>query len=135
MFRIFFTDMRKFILKLGLFLQAAGFVFLRKHPPVYRPWAVGGLVFLIIALAFPGMFRFFLEPLQGVLKKISKWWGGLVTVFILTMVYFLAVVPLGLAAKLFRKEFLALRLQPHKASYWIPRKKGISGKPTYERQY
>jgi hypothetical protein len=135
MFRTFFTDLRKFILKLGLFLQMAGFVFLRKHPPVYRPWVAGGLVFLIMALAFPGMFRFFLEPLQCALKKLSHWWGRVVTAFILAMVYFLAVVPLGLTAKLFRKEFLALRFQPHEASYWIPRKKGASGKSAHEHQY
>ncbi len=131
MLRTFFTDMRKFILKLELFLLIAGYVFLHLRGRAYGRWAIFCFCFLLLALAFPSPF----QPLRKLLQKVSHWWGRAVTFFILAVVYFLVLFPLGLLARLFGKEFLALKSNPKDATYWIRREKPAGEKSAGERQY
>lgn len=127
----FLNEARMFALKLELFLLIAGFALLHLRGEAYRHWVFGCICFLAIALAFPSL----LQPLRRVLQKVSKAWGKAVTFFILGVVYFLALVPLGLLARVFRKEFLSLRLDPKASTYWIQREKKDAEKTAGERQY
>ena len=131
MLRAFFTDMRKFILKLDAFLLIAGYVFLHLRGKAYGCWVVFCFCFLLFAVVFPSLF----QPLRKFLHKVSHWWGGVVTFFILAVVYFLVLVPLGLLARLFGKEFLALKSSPKEVTYWIRREKPAGEKSAGERQY
>ena len=131
MLKPFFTDMRKFILKLDLFLLVAGYVFLHLRGRAYGRWAIFCFCFLLLALAFPSP----LQPLRKFLHKVSGWWGRAVTFFILAVVYFLVLFPLGVMARLFRKEFLTLGPNPKDATYWVRREKPAGEKSTGERQY
>jgi hypothetical protein len=125
------SGLRKFGLKLGMFLLVSGAVTLHKHWMLYGYWITFWVACLLPLLIFPAS----LQWVRKALQKLSHWAGTAVTVFILTFVYFLVLVPMGFAAKVFGKEFLALKRNPGAASYWITRQNSASGKLAKERQY
>ena len=53
----------------------------------------------------------------------------------LTLFFFLFVTPIGILARLFRKDFLARRLDKNAASYWIPCPRETKAAQSYERQF
>jgi|SRR5687767_2759208 len=62
--------------------------------------------------------------------------GLVVSTILLTVFFYLVITPMGLVARLVGKDFLSLRLDPAKASYWIRRDQAAERNPSeYERQY
>ncbi len=122
-------DLRKFALRLEVFLQVFGFLFLRhRFGHHYGVWPVLWLAGLGPAWIFPQSLR----SVRRFLQTLSRWVGTAVTTVILTLVYFLVLTPLGFAAKIFGKKFLDLKWDPDKPSYWA-RSDGSKSSP--ERQY
>jgi hypothetical protein len=124
------SDLRKFGLKLGLFLLLSGAMAFHKHWFLYEVCDGLGIIFLLPALVFPMALR----PVRIGLQKLSHGAGTVVTVSILTFVYFAVMVPLGGTAKLFGKKFLDLKPKDPGESYWT-RKENIPSKKSMERGY
>jgi len=53
--------------------------------------------------------------------------GGVMTVVIMTLVYVVLVVPIGLFLRLTGKDLLALKIDKSKKSYWVPVEKDGPG--------
>ena len=77
-----------------------------------------------------------------VLKQIYTAWmtlaivlGFVVSNVILILLFFLAITPIGLTARLFKRDFLRLRLERRAPTYWIPRERQLSAPADYERQF
>ncbi len=88
------------------------------HGEKIRFWAlsVGG-VFLVLALASP-----------RALSRMNREWmrfglllNRIVSPVAIGVVYYLTLVPMGLAMRAFGKKPLRLGFDPAAASYWIPR--------------
>lgn len=125
-------SLRKFGLVVGgVFLIAALFLFWKDL------WSITRVIFLSIGvlLIFGGIAR----------KKgaefifIYKIWMGLafalgwiVSRFILLILFYIVLFPIGLLAKLFKKEFLDLKFRDGRESYWIPKEKKLID---YEKMY
>lgn len=74
-------------------------------------------VFLATALIVPST----LGPLNRAWLKFGALLHTVTSPIILGAMFFLVIMPIGLAMRLFGKEFLRLRLDPGAETYWISR--------------
>ena len=73
-----------------------------------------------------------LRPLYAPFEFVGKKMVIVINTILLSFVYFTAFAATALIAKLLRKKFLDLSFDPHRASYWMERKKeDYSKKETY----
>ncbi|HOI31059.1 MAG TPA: SxtJ family membrane protein [Melioribacteraceae bacterium] len=111
-----------------------------------------GIVFILISILFwgtVGVRIFFLVVgsilfVNGIispdrLKTIYKFWmgfafalGWVVSRMILTLLFILVMIPVGLIAKVFGKKFLDLKWGDTKSSYWIMKE---NKEIDYEKMY
>lgn len=93
------------------------FPLLREEPTV-RGWALGvSGGFLAIALVVPRILR----PLNVVWMRIGWVLNMVVSPIILTLLFFVAVLPMALILRAVGKDLLRLKLEPSSKSYWIER--------------
>lgn len=88
----------------------------RGHPP--------RVSFLILAVAFAAVAIF----APGLLRWPNRLWfrfgmllGAIVAPIVMTLVYVLTFLPMGLGLRLMGKDLLSLRTDPQASSYWINR--------------
>tara|TARA_E500000178_G_C16661259_1_gene590706 strand:- start:3 stop:383 length:381 start_codon:yes stop_codon:yes gene_type:complete len=85
-----------------------------------RLWALTiGIIFLILGLINSKI----LTPLNIVWIKLGLKLGGIISPFIMTLIYFIVVTPIGVLMRRF-KDPLNLKREGKK-SYWIKKKKDI----------
>lgn len=82
------------------------------------------IIFLILALAF--LILAFFAP--RLLRWPNRMWfrfgmllGAIVAPIVMTLVYLVTFVPMGLGIRLMGKDLLSLRRDPQAGSYWIDR--------------
>ncbi len=80
-----------------------------------------------------------LFPLK--LRNIYKYWmtiavllGWFVSKIILTVLFYFVLMPIGLLAKVFGKQFMNLKFKDGADSYWI-KKDNINNKINYEKMF
>jgi uncharacterized membrane protein len=124
-------DFRKFGLTVGgILLIITAFLFYFEKPSAIY-FAIIGLLLFISGLTFP-----------QILKPINRIWMGLAIILgffmsrlILTVLFYIALTPISLIAKLVGKKFMILKYDKSAKSYWekrtIIQKKQID----YERQF
>lgn len=112
-------ELRNFGLILGaLFALFFGLVpFLRHHEIVRWPWAVAGVLWLA-ALAYP---RILTWPHLG-WTRLGHAMGWFNTRVILTVVFMVAVTPLGFILWLFGRDRMRRGFEPKRESYRVPSK-------------
>jgi hypothetical protein len=100
----------------------------------FSPFICYSLGIIGVVLIVTGVF----SP-QG-LKGIHKLWMGMafaigwvVSTILLTMIFYLVIMPVGLLARILGKEFLDKNMRIRNDSYWI--KKDIGKKANYEKMY
>jgi hypothetical protein len=116
---------------------------------------VGGVLCALgILLGWQGRssFPYFLAPgiflvvagaiLPGILKPIQKAWmtlailmGWFMTRVLMTLLFYLAITPIGLLMRLIGKDLLDQRLEPQKQSYWKVRPQVPLVPSDCEKQY
>jgi carbamoyltransferase len=72
-------------------------------------------VFLISASLFPGILR----PIERFWMKLASIMGSIMSRILLTLVYFLAVVPTGFLLRIFGMKPLKLDFDTSKKTYWV----------------
>ncbi len=125
-------ELRKFGLLVGAVLAALGILALVRGR-VYYPYLLApGLALIVLGAAVP-----------HALKHVYIAWmflaivlGFIVSNVILILFFFLIITPIGLAARLFGKDFLRLKLDRQAATYWISREKNPPRtQAEYEQQF
>lgn len=123
-------SLKKFGLTIGAIFLLLGILFLYKDWNFYTT-----IVFIMLGgnLIVNGL----ISPQK--LKNFYKVWmgfafalGWVVSRLILIILFYLVLLPIGLLAKIFGKEFLDLKFKDGKPSYWIPKEKR---KIDYEKLY
>ena len=124
-------DLRKFGLTIGIALIVISvlLVISRKNSALY--FAVFGLLITLTGLTAPQV----LKPLNKIWMAISIILGWFMTRMILTILYYIALTPIGLLSKLFKKDFLDLNIEKEKQSYWQKRERKKFDPADYERQF
>lgn len=124
-------DLRKFGLTIGIaFLLLAVLLFVTKKNS-FPYFGTLGIILIIIGLAVPGI----LKPFNKIWMSLSIILGWIMTRVILTILFYFAITPIGLLVKLFRKDFLDLKIDKSKNSYWQKREKKKFDPLDYERQF
>jgi hypothetical protein len=86
----------------------------------YGYWAVLAGVTLAISLLLPRV----LAPLKRGWLRLGNALNYIVSPIVLGLIYVLAIVPVGIAIRLFGKDLLLLRRDSSTGSYWIRRDAG-----------
>jgi high-affinity nickel permease len=105
--------------RFGLILVAACFILYAlgfRYGSGHSTWLIAAAVFLAITALMPRV----LQPLKDLWMKVGGLLHKVVSPVLLSLFYFLGVVPIGLIMKMLRMD--PLRLKPSKKTYWIERK-------------
>ncbi len=94
--------------------------------------------FFILSAAFGGsgcLAPILLKPIYLVWMPLATIIGWVITKIILSLLFFLTVIPVGLLGRLFKAKFLDLKIDPVAETYWIKKKAADFNKASYERQF
>ena len=123
-------ELREFGMVMALFFAILGGLALWRHK---EPWAW----FLIAAPV--GVFAFLkpeaLKIPQRVWMTLALLIGWVMTRVILSILFYGALTPIGLIARLSGKKFLNLSWRTGEPSYWVPRTDETPVKEKAERQF
>ena len=124
-------DLKKFGLTIGIALIVISvlLVITRKNSALY--FAVLGFLITMTGLTVPQV----LKPLNKIWMTISIILGWFMTRIILTILFYIALTPIGLLSKLFKKDFLDLNIEKERQSYWQKRERKKFDPADYERQF
>ncbi len=124
-------ECRKFGLSVGIVLIIISVIlaFYDKSSFVYFG-AIGGFL-VISAVIVPAI----LLPFQKIWMILAVLLGFIMTRFILLILFYLILTPIGLIARLFGKDFLDLKLNKDQVSYWNKREEKEYEKLDTERQF
>ena len=125
-------ELRRFGLMVGsvFLLLAAWFTWRGKF--FYPYFLVAGVALVVPGLLVPAALR----HVYLVWMALAFALGLVVSTVLLTLFYYLVVTPIGLAARLFGKDFLSERWDRRAESYWIAvRRSEPRRKEEYEQQF
>jgi hypothetical protein len=99
-------------------------------PP--RVWALGvSGVFLFFTFFFTSV----LQPLNVLWFRFGMLLSRIINPIVMLLIYLVAIVPFGVAARLFGKDLLKLKMDPHAKSYWVERQPPGPAPESIEQQF
>ena len=125
------SDIRNFGITLGIILLLiSGFLFW-KEKESYQIFSGIGITLSLIAIAIPSV----LKPVYWMWMIFGIILGWFMTRVILSLLFYIIITPIGLTLRLFGKQFLELRWDKSKESYWNFRTNEHLKKENYENQF
>ena len=125
------SDFRKFGITIGVILLIiAGFLFW-KEKESFQILLTFGVTLCILGIVIP----FILKPIYWVWMIFATILGWIMTRVILSLLFYIIVTPIGLIPRFFGKQFLELRWDKSKESYWNFRTNEHLKKENYEKQF
>ena len=125
------SDIRNFGITLGIILLLiSGFLFW-KEKESYQIFSGIGITLFLIAIAIPSV----LKPVYWMWMIFGIILGWFMTRVILSLLFYIIITPIGLTLRLFGKQFLELRWDKSKESYWNFRTNEHLKKENYEKQF
>ena len=125
------SDLRKFGITVGIILLIiSGFLFWKENES-FQIFLVVGITFLLTAVAIPVI----LKPVYWIWMIFAVILGWFMTRVILSLLFYVVFTPIGLTLRFFGKQFLELRWDKSKESYWNYKIKKKYKKSDYERQF
>ena len=125
------SDLRKFGITIGVILLIiAGFLFWKEKESFQLLFTFGVTLF-ILGIAIP----FILKPIYWVWMIFATILGWIMTRVILSSLFYIILTPIGLILRFFGKQFLELRWDKSKESYWNFRTNEHLKKENYEKQF
>ena len=124
-------DLKKFGLTVGPVLLTIGvFLFIKGNDSAVF-WGGAGSLIIVLSFAAPVG----LKPLNKVWMSFAIILGWGMTRLILVVLFYLALTPTGLLARVFGKDFMNRKIDKSRNSYWEKREKTFSDKQSLERQF
>ena len=124
-------DLRNFgITVVIILLIISGFLFWKEKESFQIFLAIGITLFLT-AIAIPAV----LKPVYWIWMIFATILGWIMTRVILSLLFYTIFTPIGLILRFFRKQFLGLRWDKSKESYWNFRTNEHLQNENYEKQF
>ena len=124
-------DLRNFGITVGIILLIiSGFLFWKEKESFLIFLAIG-ITLLLAAIAIP----VFLKPFYWIWMIFAIILGWVMTRVILSLLFYVMFTSIGLTLRFFGKQFLELRWDKSKESYWNFRTNGLLQKEYYEKQF
>ena len=125
------SDLRNFGIIVGIILLIiSGFLFWKEKESFQIFLAIGIILFLI-AIVIPAV----LKPVYWIWMIFAIILGWFMTRVILSLLFYVVFTSIGLALRFFGKQFLELRWDKSKESYWNFRTNEHLKKENYEKQF
>ena len=124
-------DMRKFGITVGTVLLIIAGLLFWKEKESFQLFLIIGIVLFIAGIAIP----FTLKPIYWVWMVFATILGWFMTRVILSLLFYAVFTPIGLIARLFGKQFLGLKMDRSKQSYWNMKTVEASNTQNYEKQF
>ena len=125
------SDLRNFGFFIGIVLLIiSGFLFWKEKESFQIFLAIGITLFLT-AIATP----YILKPVYWIWMIFATILGWFMTRLILSLLFYVVFTSIGLTLRLFGKQFLELRWDKSKESYWNFRTSELLQKEDYEKQF
>jgi len=126
------SELRKFGLLVGAVFMLLGLWFWLRGKARYPYFLVPGVVLVVLGAVAPRALRLVYIGWMSLAFVL----GVVVSSVVLTLFFYLIVVPIGLLARLVGKDFLNRRFDADANSYWILRDRSSpKPKPNYEQQF
>ena len=124
-------DLRSFGITFGIiFLIIAGFLFYIENES-FRLFIVISSAFIIFGFLIP----IILKPICIVWMSFAIILGWFMTRFILSLLFYLIVTPIGLITRVLGKDFLELKKEASNGSYWNQRESSLEKNQNYDKQF
>ena len=125
------SDLRKFGITVGIILLIiSGFLFWKEKESFQIFLAIGITLFLT-AIAISAV----LKPVYWIWMIFAVILGWFMTRLILSLLFYVIFTPIGLTLRFFGKQFLELRWDKSKESYWNFRTNEHLQNENYENQF
>ena len=125
------SDLRNFGIIVGIILLIiSGFLFWKEKESFQIFLAIGITLFLT-AIVVPVV----LKPVYWMWMIFGIILGWFMTRVILSLLFYIIITPIGLTSRLFGKQFLELRWDKSKESYWNFRTNEHLQNENYEKQF
>ena len=125
------SDLRKFGITIGIILvMIAGFLFW-KEKESFQIFLTVGAVLCIFGVVIPVI----LKPIYWIWMIFATILGWIMTRLILSILFYVILTPIGLILRFFGKQFLELRWDKARNTYWNYRDKDQSIDGNYEKQF
>ncbi len=125
------SELSKFGITIGIILFIIAGIFLWIENDLYIVLLYISLILIITGVLFP----FLLKPVYLIWMVFSYIISWFMTRIILSLLFYLIITPIGLISRLLGKQFLELRWNKLKGSYWNIRKKENYITDHYEKQF
>ena len=112
-------EIRKFALTMGIFLLFVGAFLWWQYFHGFVYIIMGGLSLLIIGWLIPDI----IKPVYIIWMSFAVMLGYIMTRILLTIIFCLLFIPVGLILRIFRKDILNERFDKMTDTYWIKREK------------
>ncbi|MDD5128605.1 MAG: SxtJ family membrane protein [Candidatus Omnitrophica bacterium] len=123
-------DLRKFGITIGAALLVIAIFVIFKQKNNLILLAIPGLFFLAATVA-PGL----LKPVYIVWMKLAFILGWLNTRFLLIVLFYLVLTPIGLMIKLFGIDLLERKINKDRKTYWKIKESPVGPSLAYKRQF
>ncbi|OGX12065.1 MAG: hypothetical protein A2351_06680 [Omnitrophica bacterium RIFOXYB12_FULL_50_7] len=123
--------LREFGLVVGGVLCALGILLWWRGRGTYPYFFLPGITLVITGAVSPIV----LKPLQKIWMTLAILMGWVMTRVLLSILFYLAITPLGLILRLTGKDLLDQKLEPKKQSYWKLRPQTPRVPSDYEKQF
>ena len=124
-------DLRSFGVTIGIILLLIGGFLFYKERESFQ-------IFLYIAGAFIGfglIIPIILKPIYLIWMIFAVILGWIMTRFILSLLYYVVITPIGVVMRTFGKDFLDIKKQAVQGSYWNKRNSNVEQNQNYEKQF
>ena len=125
------SDLRKFGITIGVILLIIAGFLLWKEKESYQILLTFGVTLFILGIAIPVI----LKPIYWVWMILATILGWIMTRVILSLLFYIIFTPIGLILRFFGKQFLELRWDKSKESYWNFRTNEHLQNENYEKQF
>ena len=124
-------DLRKFGIIVGTVLLIIAGLLFWKEKESFQLFLTIGIVLSVAGIAIP----FILKPIYRVWMVLATILGWFMTHVILSLLFYAVLTPIGLIGRLFGKQFLDLKMDGSKQSYWNVRKVEAFDTQNHEKQF
>jgi Carbamoyltransferase C-terminus/Saxitoxin biosynthesis operon protein SxtJ len=124
------STLRRFGLTIGFASLLLGMLLQFRHRSAGLPLTSLAVLLLLVSAIAPGLLRFIYRPWM----RVAQFLGAISSRILLTILFFLALTPIGLLQRLFGKRPIDLRFRTNDTINWQQRTTG--GTPAdYEKQF
>lgn len=124
-------DLRNFGITFGVVLGILAGALWWKEKDTYSIFIVLSVSFFFFGFVLPAL----LKPLQKAWMAFAVIMGYFMTNIILGILFYIVFTFIGVVSRLFGKQFLNLKMDSSKQSYWHYRDKKPFNKSDYEKQF